>query len=290
MTQEEVDAVVARGEIGKVDRSQNEEQDKDKKVGPNCLEINFWNETDSKDVEIVKKVTGTLGDLQKEFEFTVNLTGLQKNSSYKIAPTGANLESNKVTGLTKEGTEFFVKTTDNTTAQFKVVLKGNQSIKIEGLPVGATYTVSEAASDHVASYKVESEGFEYTLQDGDDAAGLTQKGYRLVVMDANNKITDIRAITAADLEGKTKIKIVKLANYKKGNEQNGTALALEAAETVDPGDGAVTITYTNHRDIETETGIPNFVWPIALAGILALIALAVVRRRKNVATVNDFEF
>lgn len=304
VTQEEVDAVVQRGEVGKVDRSQDQEKDENKKVGPNCLEINFWNETDSKDVELKKIVTGTLGDVNKEFEFTVNLTGLQKNTKYKITPNkesvalGKSIKTDgeykdKGYGLTKDGNDYYVVTDANaTTAEFKVVLKSGESIKIEGLPVNATYTTSEEKSDHVASYKVESDGFEYALQKDDTAASLNAKGYRLVVKDANDatKITDIRALKDEDLEGKTKIQIVKLANYKKSNEKSGTALALANAETVDPGDGAVTITYTNHRDIETETGIPGYVFPIVLAAMIALIGLAVVRRRKNVSSVNDFEF
>ena len=305
VSQKEVDQAVARGEIGKVDRSRCKEENEGGFVGPNKLQINFWNETDSKDVELIKKVTGTLGDLQKEFEFTVTLTGLQGNSSYKIVPvskkTGVDapaLGNAKNTGLTKDGNDYFVKTAANeTTKTFKVVLKSQQSIKIEGLPTEATYTVTEAASDHKASYTVESEGFAYKLAADDTAASLNSKGYRLVVM-SDNKITDIRALKDDDLaaaraatgDAKDIVKIVKLANYKKSNTQNGTALAMENPETVDPGDGAVTITFTNHRDIETETGIPGFVFPIVLIGLIALIGLAVMRRRNNVATVNDFEF
>jgi hypothetical protein len=243
VSQEVVDQMVARGEVGKVDRSK--ETNEGEEVGPNKLPINWWNESDAKDISVVKRVTGTLGDLNKEFEFTVELTGLISADGYEVtAQGGADLT--KATGLTKEGEKYLVKGTPDATKKydktFTVKLKAGQKISVVGLPVGATYKVTEAASDHVPSF---------AISGGQDA-------------------------TIAQATGNT-------------NNQSGTACAT-AVETVDASDSGITITYTNHRDFETETGIPGFVFPIVLIGVIALIGLAVVRRRSNVATVNDFEF
>lgn len=248
VSQELVDQAVARGEIGKVDRSRCKEEGEEGFVGPNKLQINFWNETDNKDITVEKKVTGTLGDLQKEFEFTVELTGVEDSADYEVIPTGTSLANTKVSGLKTKNNKYYVDVAAGaTTATFKVVLKADESIKISGLPKAATYKVTEAASDHKASYAITS---------------------------TNNATDDTKAI-------------IKKASD--ANTGNGKALSTDT-ETVDATDGGIKITYTNHRDFETETGIPGFVFPIVLIGIIALIGLAVVRRRSNAATVNDFEF
>ena len=248
-----VDQAIQRGEIGKVDRSKVREGNEGEEVGPNKLPINWWNESDAKDITVLKKVTGTLGDLNKEFVFTVELKNLISADGYLVeAIGGADLtkatgltEDNKVKGTPDAQTKKYDKT-------FTVKLKANQSIKIVGLPIGATYKVTEAESDHVAKVNVTS---------------------------AN-----------AEVVGKTPvIETGKTTNGTVSNTQSGKTCET-ALETVDADDGAVTITYTNHRDIETETGIPGYVFPIVLAAMIALIGLAAMRRRNNVSSVNDFEF
>lgn len=64
------------------------------------------------------------------------------------------------------------------------------------------------------------------------------------------------------------------------SDQKETALAT-AVETVDSTDGNITIAYTNTRDLETITGIPDMAIYFGIAGIVALIAFAAVRRRKD---------
>lgn len=222
---------------------------------PNWEDVKFWNETKSGDIELEKKVTGTLGDLNKKFEFTIAMEKLTPNTEYTInlktnaqvdaaePLNGAGLTALTVASGTNNAT--FKAGTDGK-ATIKVKMKAKQIVQIKDLPQNAEYKVTEEKSDHKASVAV---------------SGTGANG-------SNAKIA-----TAAGT----------------GNDAAWKELST-AKEKVDPEDGKVTITYTNHRDFETETGIPNFVFPVALAGILALIALALVRRKKKAATVDYFEF
>lgn len=93
------------------------------------------------DLKIRKNVTGNLGDLTKEFEYTAEFTGLDPGKAYTV-----------------EGDDektFMADASGNASAALK--LKDGQEAVIRKLPKGATYMVTEAASDHVASYRVFSE-------------------------------------------------------------------------------------------------------------------------------------
>ena len=106
----------------------------------------FVNELPSADLDITKNVTGNLGHLTQLFPVTVTLTGLTPGATYAV--TG-DQTATPVTSI--------VASADGTATQVLNV-KDDSHIKIADLPMGATYVVSEAASDHVASLTISGDG------------------------------------------------------------------------------------------------------------------------------------
>lgn len=216
-------AVTSDGKVAKDNNRDNLE-----KVGistsqtPNKLAAyRFWNDSDTHDVVISKNVKGSLGDKTKEFEFTVALTGLEHDVTYTTnVPTeegqstkGAEIVS-ATAGKVDTAAQTFT-TDDKGNATFLVKMKDDEQIVLNALPRGANYTVTEAKSDHVASYALTSQKMEGNKAVANDGASI--------------------------------------AGAAKANETKG-ALATEK-ETVDAADGTVTVAYTNTRDITPPTGV-----------------------------------
>ena len=268
ITPEEADQLVNMAtETEKVARSTWEEG----KYKPNELDVPFENETKSNDVEIEKRVTGTLGDLNKEFEFDVELQGLQKGQKYEITGAKAGVQD-KAGTIIKENGKVYVQADNDGKASFVTKLKAKEKIAIVSLPVDkAEYRVTERSSDHQASYELIHTG--------------ATKAVDVCASDANVG-KDKAMKTGLTKEAQAKMDENNAA-YVEGFEPGDADYVFEK---VDAGDGKTTVKFTNHRDFETETGIPNFVFPIVLAAMLALIGLAVMRRKNNVSSVNDFEF
>lgn len=93
------------------------------------------------DVKVKKNVTGNLGDLSKVFEYSAEFTGLEPGQSYKVEGS-----DEKTFNADPEGR-----------ATIPLRLTDDGEVIIRQLPKGATYQVTEAASDHVAEYKLFSE-------------------------------------------------------------------------------------------------------------------------------------
>jgi len=182
----------------------------------------FWNDSDTHDVVISKNVKGSLGDKTKEFEFTVALTGLEHGVTYTTniateegqSTKGAKIISATVGTISDTAAQTFT-TDEQGNATFLVKMKDDEQIVLNALPRGSHYTVTEAKSDHVASYALTS-----------------QK------MDGNKAVANKDAV---------------IAGAAKANKTKG-ALATEN-ETVDAADGTVTVAYTNTRDITPPTGV-----------------------------------
>lgn len=93
------------------------------------------------DLKIRKNVTGNLGDLSKVFEYTAEFTGLVPDESYKV-----------------EGYDEKVFNADPSgNAIIPLKLMDDREVIIRQLPKGATYRITEAASDHISGFKVRSE-------------------------------------------------------------------------------------------------------------------------------------
>lgn len=103
-------------------------------------------------LRIRKQVTGALGDRSKKFDFQVKLGNLQPSKEY---------ESKELHSVeTGEMVESGFKADEDGTAVLNYQLKADQSASIEQLPRGATYQVTEASSDHIASYEQTGDGEE----------------------------------------------------------------------------------------------------------------------------------
>lgn len=96
------------------------------------------------DLKIKKNVTGNLGDLTKVFEYTAEFTGLVPGRPYKIEGDDEKTFMADASGK----------------ASAVIRLKDGQTAVIRELPKGATYKVTEAASDHIAEYRLFSEDME----------------------------------------------------------------------------------------------------------------------------------
>lgn len=213
-------------------------------TGPDKLAAyRFWNEQNTHDVVLTNNVTGNLGDVTKDFEFEVTISGLEKGVTYTTnVPTvpgdrteiyttseGADIVSASV-GTADPAAKTFTADADGN-ATLLVTLKDDEVFVMNALPKSAKYAVNERASDHVASYAVTSDSDDATITRDSDA-----------------------------------------------NQVDETALAT-AEETVDADDGTVVIAYTNHRDLATPTGIPRNAVPVAAFAVIAVGLAAVVRRR-----------
>lgn len=109
------------------------------------------------DVVISKNVKGPLGDRNKEFEFTVSLSGLEPDWLFEItqASTGT------FTGVGPEGTRVSSKSFRSSSdgeAVLYLKIKDDQYIRLSSLTGGSCYTVTESASDHIPSYNISGDG------------------------------------------------------------------------------------------------------------------------------------
>ena len=93
------------------------------------------------DLKVQKNVTGNLGDLTKEFEYTAEFTGLVPGQPYTV-----------------EGYDGKVFIADPSgKAEIPLKLMDDKSVTIKQLPKGARYRITEKASDHVAGFRLFSE-------------------------------------------------------------------------------------------------------------------------------------
>ena len=141
------------------------------------MKITVENDMPFHDVRVMKDVTGDLGDLTKEFEYTVRFTGLQKNKSYMIVKDG-------------ESGTFSSDGSGNAAASFR--LKDGEEVLIKNIIRGATYQVTEAASDHVSQYQVFSENMQ------DDGAVITDPHGTNAGRSAEDLTTAIETVDSDD--------------------------------------------------------------------------------------------
>lgn len=244
---------------------------------PNFLEAyRMWNGQVTHDVVLKKNVTGNLGDRTKEFVFEVTLTGLEANQTYTTdVPAGSADETEYAGEATNDVTSADVKMYDMTPAgclaedgksfttdpagmvSFRVKLKDEEMLVINALPRSASYRVTELESDHVAQYNIVS-----TNKSKENKAVFTETNHTPGGNDPAH-LGDANADANEDLSTKL--------------------------EFVDRYDGTVIIIFRNNRDIATLTGVAGLDYMVyaASAVILSAIALAVIRRRREYAEVED---
>lgn len=101
----------------------------------------FTNKRDTGSLEVSKTVTGTAGETDKDFTFTVTLSDTNISGTY----SGVSFKDGKA----------------------DLTLKHGESKAIEGLPAGITYIVAESGSE---GYIVSKTGDEGTIRSGEKAA------------------------------------------------------------------------------------------------------------------------
>lgn len=120
------------------------------------------------DLKIKKIVTGNLGDITKKFEFTAEFNGLVPGEAYSM-----------------EGDDEKTFMADSSgRASVPLLLKGGQEAMVRDLPKGATYKVTEAASDHIAGYKMYSED-------------MAEKGAKIVKAEDSNGSEEAKSLATA---------------------------------------------------------------------------------------------
>ena len=109
-------------------------------------------------LSVTKDVTGNQGDRNKEFEFTITLTGtegaaLTQGNTYPISVTGG-------TATTTNPTEIEVRNDGGLKAEAKVYLKDNMTATVQGLPAGITYQIVEkdySGEGYTTGYQINDE-------------------------------------------------------------------------------------------------------------------------------------
>lgn len=118
---------------------------------------NFPNTYKAGELDVSKTVIGNLGDKNKYFEFKVTLTG-ENGKTYR--------DSYAVTGGSNTANPSTIKIGEETT----FLLKHGETIHIENLPYGVTYTVTETAAE---GYTTEKTGDTGEINAADQAAEFT---------------------------------------------------------------------------------------------------------------------
>ena len=122
----------------------------------------FTNEYKSKDLVFKKEVSGNQASLDKYFEFTLNITGLTSGNVYTVSladdsdanTTDGNADatsgSNNATIAANSGKTNVLTLTSDSNGQIEqnFYLQHGQSIAVRGLPINATYTLTENAEDY----------------------------------------------------------------------------------------------------------------------------------------------
>jgi hypothetical protein len=124
------------------------------------------------DIIVRKSIAGRLRDDTKKFEFEVIFNGLKPNGTYVFESIGGGDIVRATTGsLYANG----FKATREGEAIILFTAKGNQGFKILNLPIGCTYQIREAASDHIASYKISSTRSDAVIAKAEDANNYNRK-------------------------------------------------------------------------------------------------------------------
>jgi len=267
---------VAYAKVGISADEKGKDPDSDLDIGPNKLEAyRFFNDQTTHDLVLTNNVTGNLGDIVKEFEYIVTLSGLEKNKVYTTNVAAQYKDADAAVGSKTSDTADILALTDDPTyagkgtidssaktftsdadgkATFKVKLADDETIVFNALPASSKYQIRELSSDHIASFTSTSTQVVSSDDDGGWVMELPESAntHSDLVLDTANEIVDA---------------ISNVGEISRAEENDGT----------------VTIMFKNHRDILTPTGLPyygDFVYVIAGLAVAGLIIFA-IRRRKQ---------
>ncbi|MBR0400526.1 MAG: hypothetical protein IJH95_06920 [Mogibacterium sp.] len=219
--------------------------------GPNKLDaFRFFTEFTTQDIVIKNRVTGNLGDKSKKFEYTVSLTGLEPDRRY---------------------------TTDQA-AQFispALRTKGSVEISQENGDKGSYSSIGRSFTSN---------------DDGELSFKLKLASGGVLVLNAlpagaKYTIEQGPADHIASYEMTSTAGSPQIIAASKNNEHTDLSLSTEE-ETIDRADETVVISFRNHRDLVTPTGLPYhgdlaYVMTAILMAAVILSVFGIRRRRRG---------
>lgn len=195
----------------------------------------FVNTMNGKGLSITKQVSGNQASHDEYFKFTLNIAHALPNTTYSVDLSKADATT-KVTGVNAEAHENAANiTTDGDgNASVEYWLQAGQSVSVNSLSIGSTYTVSE---DKAVMTR---EGYTTEITNADDTDGVT-----------NAEFTTNGSVDKAD----TKIDI-SFTNKKSGTIPTGVVMAVApfAVATLFGGAGAATIVMKKRKANGKEAG------------------------------------
>lgn len=182
----------------------------------------FVNTINGKGLSITKQVSGNQASHDEYFKFTLNIAHALPNTTYSVDLSKADATT-KVTGVNSEAhnNAATITTNEGGNASVEYWLQAGQSVSVNSLSIGSTYTVSE---DKAVMTR---EGYTTEIKNADDTDGVT-----------NAEFTTNGSVDKAD----TKIDI-SFTNKKSGTIPTGVVMAVApfAVATLFGGAGAATI-------------------------------------------------
>lgn len=182
----------------------------------------FVNTMNGKKLSITKQVSGNQASHDEYFKFTLNIAHALPNTTYSVDLSKADATT-KLTGVNSEAhnNTATITTNEGGNASVEYWLQAGQSVSVNSLSIGTTYTVSE---DKAVMTR---EGYTTEIKNADDTDGVT-----------NAEFTTNGSVDKAD----TKIDI-SFTNKKSGTIPTGVVMAVApfAVATLFGGAGAATI-------------------------------------------------
>ena len=152
-----IDSYVMRDQAENIDRNGDYVADPDE---PGAKSSSYTNTYETYDLEFSKEITGNQGDKNKQFKFTLAITGANPGQ-YKVELNRADVRKDDSNVAANEGV-YTITVADDGTCTAYFYLADGDTVKVLDLPEGASYTVSEEPEDYDPTVAVD---------DGTAAAG-----------------------------------------------------------------------------------------------------------------------
>lgn len=156
------------------------EKDSLRGVITNCIDDAHWSIDTYSNLELTKTISGDLCDKTKQFEFIVNLAGLEPGKSYGVSVNECSeLEGDNASEIVAD---------NYGKAEALIKMRGGGKAVIEGIPFGTEYKIIEEVSDHVASFEIAGSGDApvYTSQKKSNSANFTRLATEMERVDAGD--------------------------------------------------------------------------------------------------------
>ena len=116
-------------------------------TNPTVKTDSFTNEYEDVDLEFTKAITGNQADKTKKFAFTLELTDVNPGS-YALEITGDNVVDPESTNVAADEGVYTITVGDSGSVTETFYLTDGDVVKVKGLPVGYSYTLTEDAEEY----------------------------------------------------------------------------------------------------------------------------------------------